>query len=652
MGVAADKGRAPWWLTWALLGGLALVFTGVRIVGHVPKFGPALAGLGALIVVGATIWRAIVWGGSQGDRRKVELIFLLGYLGCTIALVLYGTTGGGDALSFLKVTLSDEKSQTRFVDGMGAFWPLLLGIALLPTLGAQLADETSRRGARAQAYVDAYRVGEAAAGGLTIAFAAGALFLLCYVASERDHKWDFSYFKTSSAGTATASVVKGFDAPVKALLFFPASNEVADEVEDYMRQLAAQTGKLTVERQSRYAAAKMAKDYKVTKEGTIVLVKGERSENVVIGSDMATARPKLKTLDEEVQKAAYKLLRAAGTVYMTVGHGEMNDPGPNEAVTEPPGLRAVAVLKLVLQSFNLKVKDIGMANGLATGLPEDCGVLLVLGPKKPFMPEELEAIDKFLAGGGALVMSLDPGTEFLLGPLADRLGVRYDNAAVTDDKQFVPARREKSDRRWVVTDQFSSHASVTTLSKSRVNSGLLAIESGSWVDAGGTGGPKKTFVVRTRATSWADADGNFEYDGALEKKQAYNLVAVVEGAAPPKDAKDAKQMRAVLLGSSTLLGDFLVAQSQLNQALAGDVLKWVAGDEQFQGKTEKETDVPIEHTKGQDAVWFYVTVIGAPLLVLAIGMTVVIRRRRRYAPSENVSGGAPPSTGAEKEKAA
>jgi hypothetical protein len=46
-----------------------------------------------------------------------------------------------------------------------------------------------------------------------------------------------------------------------------------------------------------------------------------------------------------------------------------------------------------------------------------------------------------------------------------------------------------------------------------------------------------------------------------------------------------------------------------------------------------EDDKRIQHTKGQDAVWFTVTIVGAPILVLALGLIATWARRRRSSRS-------------------
>jgi hypothetical protein len=650
MGVKEKETRrleAPWWLTWLLLGGLVLIFASAKIVDHLQTWAPLFAGVGALLVLVVVGWRAAAWAQAEGVRKRVEMWFLLGSVGCLLAIILYSLTGGGDAFSWLKVEIADPKKKDKFEGIIGVLWPMVLGISLIPMILATFAETQRKTTAAGQAPVDAFRIGEAAGNGLTIAFAGAMLFLVCYVASERDEKWDLSYFRTSAPGSATHNMMGSQTEPLRVLLFFPSVNEVKDEVKGYFSELSARTGRVQVEEHDRFVSAKLAKDYKVTKDGTVVLVKGDRSEIIAIGTELKDSRAKLKSFDEEVQKAFMKLARTAKTAYLTVGHGEMNDPGA-ENTTDPPGMRSASAIKQLLGLLNYKVKDFGLPQGSAQEVPDDAAIVVVMGPTKPFLDQELQALDRYLAKGGSILIALDPGSETTLGPLEARLGVKFDPTPLSDDKQYYPIRREKSDTRWLITDQFSSHASVTTLSRSRVLSGILSIGPGSLVDAPATGGAKKTYVVRTRTTSFNDPNGNYEFDGD-EKRQSYNLVAAIEGPKldvppePPPDPKkpedkpddktkkkpEARQMRAVVFADAELVGDFLLSGSQLNAALIADTFKWAGGEEQFMGETRSEKDVPIEHTKGQDRAWFYSTVVGAPILVLAGGLWGVFRRRKR-----------------------
>jgi hypothetical protein len=58
-------------------------------------------------------------------------------------------------------------------------------------------------------------------------------------------------------------------------------------------------------------------------------------------------------------------------------------------------------------------------------------------------------------------------------------------------------------------------------------------------------------------------------------------------------------------------------------------VRWLAGEEELAGAVATEEDVPIVHTQEQNVIWFYTTILGAPALMLAIGLIGVQRRRQQ-----------------------
>ena len=58
-------------------------------------------------------------------------------------------------------------------------------------------------------------------------------------------------------------------------------------------------------------------------------------------------------------------------------------------------------------------------------------------------------------------------------------------------------------------------------------------------------------------------------------------------------------------------------------------MQWFLGEEQIIGDTATEEDVPIEHTRDEDKLWFYATSFGAPLPLLILGIWIALRGRRR-----------------------
>jgi hypothetical protein len=669
----AVKTSTPWWVSALLALGLLLLFAGQRVLAHLESVSTVLTWLGLILVAGSTGIRAWAYRREQGKRRAVERLLLLCHGGAILALVIYflfGTPSGQEM-----VGIEDSKALAKASTMATVAWLVVLGVSLIPLLMVEMSLGLTGRDwfpkvtsdLADEAAVELFRVREMATSGLTIALAAGFLLVTCNVAKERDVREDVSYFKTSRPGPATVNMTATLKEPMRVLIFFPEVNEVADEVEAYFRQLGDATGKVVIERHDRVASPQLAKDYKVNNDGTVVLVRDEddkakdkdkgkkpdekaipANERLTLPTEFTKARrEKLREFDGEVQKSLMKLLRAKRVAYFSVGHGELNDPrsaGIRDLVD--PQARA-ANFKQILTILNYDLKD---WEGFGKPVPDDATILFVLGPRQPLLDEDLKSIADYLDRGGSLFISLDPKSEAGLGALEGRLGVKFDRNPITDDKNFFVARRNDSDHRFAVTNQFSSHASVTTLGRAGVKAGIPLLEAGHLVDADfmveqGREPPKRTYVVRSMTTSFIDMpspdapQGNYSFDKGPEERKRYNVMAAVEGGAVPagkKDdkGKDAKQkapgnLRALVYADSDIFEDRALATFPPLPYVVRDAVLWLGGEEALAGETIDEKDTVIEHTQSEDVVWFYLSLVGAPVVILGIGLSGVMWRRRR-----------------------
>lgn len=131
------------------------------------------------------------------------------------------------------------------------------------------------------------------------------------------------------------------------------------------------------------------------------------------------------------------------------------------------------------------------------------------------------------------------------------------------------------------------------------------------------------FTVMTLAETFRDLDGNFTFDPKTEKRKAWDVAAAIT---LPRKGGD--EGRAVVVADSDAYTDLAIDASGGNRAFALDGVRWLLGEESL-GAPGGETDFPIQHTRGQEVAWFYVTVFGAPLAVLGAGFWVTRRRRAR-----------------------
>lgn len=674
----AMRTASPWWLSLAFLVGLLAVFISERLLGHTSGLRVAITGLGVVVMVAVAVARGWMAWSVRGAGRRIEATLLACHAGALVALGLYAlTTQWG-----LGVVGVGEASADRFTGALTVVWVIAMMTSLIPmvmielSLGVSLrtgfevmltsaafgaaagalvhklkqqtADPEAEGIEQVDAGVEYHRVRQLGWSGLTVAFALALLMVTCGVARDRNVRRDVSYFKTSSPGESTINILKVASEGIKVHLFYPSVNEVQDQLVGYFEALGAETGKVQIERHDRELEAELAGKYKVQKDGYVVLARGtgedEKHFSLEVDPDLEKARKatgKLRNLDREVNKMLMQLVRDKRKAYLLTGHGEITHPDsiPPELKGSKP-TKPTTLFKKRLTDLHYEVKELAPLE-LVRDVPEDATVVILLAPMLPLERVEWDALDRYLQRGGRLMIALDPQAWPDLGPLEARLGVKLAKGSITDDVAFAPQRGSLADRRVALTTQFSSHATTTAVSRS--GAPLYLIDAGALEDVpfeGGGEAPKKTITIRSMESSWLDTNPNFTFDADVEKKQKWNVAAAIEG--PKVGDKDG--FRALVFADVDLFVDNVGYSMQgrpalvmVGQSVFYDSIRWLGGEEVFAGEIVSEEDKPISHTKNQDAVWFTMTIIGIPVIVLSLGLLGTWARRRRAAKKTEVT---------------
>ena len=650
----AMRTASPWWASLVFGFGLLNMFIGERLFGHIGAarvFFTGVLGLVPLIGVAALrLWTTLQ---TSGHRRNIERALLLCHAGTLLALLLYALTTKWGIDTF------GVKNEARWTGALTVLYAILVVASVVPVILIESSLGSARRtsidlgGGEADAGLDYFRVREVGWSGLTVAFALSLLFVTCQVAKERNVSRDVSYFKTSAPGESTVNIVSASTEPINVHLFFPEANEVKEQVLTYFERLKSDAGKVVIESHDRLAETSLATKYKVGKDGVVVIAKGagdkEKNYTIELDTDYEKMRratgagAKLRNFDKEVNSILMKLVREKRKAYLTVGHGEYTDPS---SIPEDKKRleRRSGEFKRVIGALNYELKDLSLLD-LAKEVPEDATIVIVADPMVPLQAAEWSTLERYLDRGGRLMVMLDPQGEPAMGSLEGRLGVKMATGHLLDDREFMPQTGRLSDRQFVITNQFSAHASTTALSRSGGRP-FVMIDSGALEEIPFTAkgeAPKKTITIRSMESSWLDLNQpqNFGLDGA-EKRQRWPLAAAIEG--PKLNGKDG--FRALVFSDVDLFVDITIsgaggraAPFMLSGPLLADSIRWLGGEEVFAGEVVSEDDKKVEHTKNQDVVWFTITIVGVPLLVLGLGLfgTLGRRGRRKQTTTEEVT---------------
>jgi len=587
----------------SFLVGFFAIFLAERMFGGNDTVRWGLLGLGGLSVVGALALRARTLGAHASATRAALGFYALSLLSLALYVVsdkdMLGSLGlSGDTLAHTRVALQ-------------ALVPLVWATGALPALAIDRTLDASPKS------VHPRRLRTAIEGGLALAFGLGMLFPMNWLAQEYNERFDYGFFKTTAVGESTRSIVENLNEPIRVVLFFPTSSEVLREVQPYFDDLEGTN--LSVEVMDHAMAPDLAKEWKVRDNGTVAFVRGEAVETLKLGDKLDAARKELRKLDSKVQTTLLKLARDKRTAYFVVGHEEMY--WKNAASEE----ENADTLKKVVEGLNFKVKELGVDDGFAQAVPDDAAVVFIAGPKRAFLPEEVTALREYRDRGGAVFLMLEP-SDTPDPALAALFGVEYTAVPVLSDKAFIRVTGGLSDRAFVGTNKFSSHESVTTLSKNSAQATFITPKAGGLKEIAGEHAGKVTITVKGMADWFADVDGNFEFDAATEKRGAgLDVAAVVAG-----PSSGDKEWRAAVVSDATWASNTFI-RNAANAYYLVDTLAWLTQDPALSGEVENEEDTKIQHTKEDEAVWFYGTSALVPAMVFLGGLFRVNSRRRKGA---------------------
>ncbi|HVZ74201.1 MAG TPA: Gldg family protein [Polyangia bacterium] len=623
----AAKG-ARWSALWFL--GMLVLFVGERLIGGAATSRSVCLVLGFLAIVGAMLGRLgrlRAFRATSPDRADAEKLILRLYGAGVLAVILYCIQSD---LPTLRGHLPLEHGSPKLATTLGALWPALWIAAAWPVALVELAYAQLAKAPR----IETGRIRDAMYSGLGLAGALVFVFTITYVSSDRDKKVDLAYFRTSRPGEVVKRIIRTLDQPLEIASFFPDGNEVREEVDGYLKDLAKESGQLTVTHYDYDIDPIKAKEYGVSSNGTLAFVRGKRHELLGLPVQFEAARNALKTLDKEVQQRLMLIARQNRSVFFTVGHGERTWNPPVDSTDKRSGL---GKLRELLLDQSLDLREYGASDGLIQDVPMDATALAIIGPTRPFSADESAAVNRYVDKGGRLLVALDPGNGVNLKEILDPLQLEFHDVTLANDQVFARKTHTDGDRVNLVTSSFSAHPAVTTLARVGQRAPVVLAGAG-WIDAK-RGRPIQIQVdspIKAHYSTWEDKNHNFKNDPD-EPRRAWELAAAsVKG-----------NSRNFVIADSDCFSDDVINVAG-NELLALDVMHWLMGDEAYSGLSSTEVDLPVTHTRKEDIAWFYSTIFLAPVLVLVIGWLVTKRRRRaenepRQAPTEGApaTGGAP-----------
>jgi ABC-type uncharacterized transport system involved in gliding motility auxiliary subunit len=432
------------------------------------------------------------------------------------------------------------------------------------------------------------------------------LVLLNFLAYRHHHRFDLSTEKVYSLSPQSTQVLTGLTDDLRMEAFVEGGAN--PELDDLLRNYSSTSSKVTYRMIDPDREPELTERYGIKAYNTVRIGYGEASNQVT------------QPTEENITNAVIKLTRTGKqTVCVIEGHGEPD-------IDDKEGARGLAQAKTALENENYAVKKVLLAS--MEKVPDDCNIVMVAGPTRPFVSQELPALEDYLRKGGRMLVLLSPerAQEFVafLAPW----GVKVGNDVVVD--QVVRLFQGPALGLAPLVDTYDPGHEITKTLKGRT---LFPMTRSVSADASGKAGVTAVELVKTSPSSWAESDleGIFQrqqatLDGA-DRKGPVPIAVAVDADLKAMGVPDGKEARLAVFGSTDFADNQNLEGTYFNRDLFLNTVGWLAGQSDLLSiRPRALRSSRVSFTEREGTAIFYLSVLVLPELLLLIGLIVWWRR--------------------------
>jgi len=246
---------------------------------------------------------------------------------------------------------------------------------------------------------------------LLVILLAGVLVFANLISSNHYRRVDTTASGLYTLAPQTVKLLTDLVEPVEAIAFFEPDSTAQKEATQLFEQCRAVNRDFDYRFVDPDKHPAEAQRHNVTEYNTTLLTQGEREVRLTGFTETDLTSGLIRVTREKRRQIRF-----------TTGHGEHPLHG-----FDRDGLDTAA---RALEGQGFETSELLLLE--AGKVPPETDVLVVAGPKKPLLPEEVEAITDYLAAGGHVVLLADPDSDTDFAPLLDPWGIQTPQQLIID----------------------------------------------------------------------------------------------------------------------------------------------------------------------------------------------------------------------------
>jgi ABC-type uncharacterized transport system involved in gliding motility auxiliary subunit len=505
-----------------------------------------------------------------------------------------------------------------FTDPLWVFGNIVIGVVLLGT-AAVMNFESIRERIRSGGTRRAGKYGSSA----ILSALLGILILgfLGFLSTRYSHRFDVSEAGVHTMAPQTTELIESLEENVSITAFFTESE--APPIRDILDRYAYASERIDLRFIDPNAAPGLVDELGLTTED---LARGIVRLSLESGDAISLS----EFSESDVTNALRRLAKNTGKkVYFLEGHNEREiKPPPDGEETFAAGPDTFGRAADALRNETYLVESLLLAR--EADVPADASALIIAGPTRPLMPAELEAVRRYVEGGGALFVAIDPRSQTNLSELLLDWGVVLGDDVIVDHALAVYGQATTP----IAGEYDGRHPITAPLREPTLFPVARSVEFD--VEAGWD----YSTLVKTGNDSWAERDLDAWRDSGRAEYDSDDLdgpVPVAIAGVPRIESAEGEP--AATAGRIVVFGDSDFATNEFFDALRNrdlfiNSVNWLAGDiEQITLRPNISRASSFQMSQDQFRRIQYLSLFVLPEAIAIFGVVVWWFRRKAARPS-------------------
>ncbi len=432
---------------------------------------------------------------------------------------------------------------------------------------------------------------------------------IAYLSNEHNAQYDWSSTNRNTLSSASIKLLSQLDKPLHFSVYATEDNTIRNPIDNLIKRYQHEKPSITVEYINPELEPVLTRELGISMNGEVIIDYGDRDEHLTEHTEQAYTNT-LQRLSREEQR----------WLSFITGHGER----------DPSGMANHDLSEWVQQLSSKGISGHSLNLTQQPNIPDNTSVLIIAGPQVDYLSGEVEIISRYIAAGGNLLWLADPGPLYNLEPLADQLGIQFQDGVVVDPTTQVFGI---ADPRVALITQYPHHPitnnfDVLTLFPQARS--MLLEPPKDW---------RSTALLTTLDRSWAEVG---KIKGEIEFNQGHDIAGpLIIGAAltrklteqnnqsPSEANANSKTQRIVVIGNGDFLSNAFLGNGG-NLDLGMSIANWLSHDDKLVAiPTKTAPDIHLDLSQTTLIVLAFILAIAIPLSLIIAGVLVWLKRRNR-----------------------